>query len=99
MRLSSLVEEAPMTGKIGFFLLMVVLSCVIGGDRVFADAHVSSPKGRGPVLLTVEGAIPNHDDDGKGPLWIMYSWDSDPALKTWPKVVHAVWQRDRLVVR
>lgn len=37
-------------------------------------------------------------DPGYGPLWVMFPFDSDPALKKEPVYSYSIWQLEKLVV-
>lgn len=62
------------------------------------DIPVSDATPEGPIIaLKLNGSNMTLRD--KGPLWIVYPYDSDPAYRTQVVYARSIWQLDRITVR
>lgn len=54
--------------------------------------------GSGPLLAFLMNGAPMSVRD-KGPVWLVYPYDSDPAFRTEQTYARSIWQLDRIEVR
>ncbi|WP_299425410.1 molybdopterin-dependent oxidoreductase [uncultured Shimia sp.] len=61
------------------------------------EIPVDTLEGEAPILAYEMNGVPMHRRD-KGPLWVIYPFDSDPKYRTSQVHSRAVWQLDRIEV-
>jgi len=87
--LTSLLAATGMTG--GTLVAMAANDYVI-------DLPVPELTDQAPIIAYLRNGKPMTTRD-KGPLWIVYPYDSDPAYRTEVVYARSIWQLDRIEVQ
>ncbi len=55
------------------------------------------PTNAGAIVALLQDGVPMTSRD-KGPLWLVFNYDSDPALRTETVYSRSIWQLDRIII-